>query len=120
MVWNQGAQKKSENNEKVLKPVQELLGESLSCIVLLLCSPECVSMLLMDRSMLVGWSVPIQNGGPRRSSFPHDGWVWLGTVGGAMTLLIACMFHGVMLWIEATASLSPETYSVLSRLPRFP
>lgn len=29
-----------------------------------------------------------------------------------MTLLIACMFHGVMLWIEATAPLTPETYSV--------
>ena len=26
-----------------------------------------------------------------------------------MTLLIACMFHGVMLWIETTAPLSPES-----------
>lgn len=64
-----GAEKKSENNEKVLEPVQELLGESLSCIVLLLCSPVSVSMLLMDRSVRVGWSVLSQNGGPRRSSF---------------------------------------------------
>lgn len=63
-------QKKSENNENVLEPVQELLGESLSCIVLLRCSPVSVSVLLMDRSVRVGWSVQSQNGGPRRSSFP--------------------------------------------------
>lgn len=63
-------EKQSENNEKGLEPVQELLEESLSCIVLPLCSPVSVSVLLMDRSVRVGWSVQSQNGGPRRSSFP--------------------------------------------------
>ena len=59
-----------KNNEKGLEPVQELLEESLSCIVLLLCSPVSVSVLLMDRSVRVGWSAQSQNGGPCRSSFP--------------------------------------------------
>lgn len=56
--------------KKVLEPVQELLGESLSCIVLRLCSPVGVSMLLMDCSVRVGWSEWSQNGGQSRSSFP--------------------------------------------------
>lgn len=59
----------NENKEKELELVQELLGESLSCIVLPLCSPVSVSMLLMDRSVRVGWSAQSQNGGPRGSSF---------------------------------------------------
>lgn len=62
-------EKQNENNEKGLESVQELLEESLSYIVLLLCSPVSVSVLLMDRSVRVGWSVQSQNGGPRRSSF---------------------------------------------------
>lgn len=65
-----GGKKKNENNEKVLALVQELLGESLSCIILQLCSPVSVSVLLMDRSVRVGWPVQSQNGDLSRSSFP--------------------------------------------------
>lgn len=36
-----------------------------------------------------------------------------------MTLLIACMFHGVMLKTEATDPLLLNTSSVHSRLPLF-
>lgn len=66
---NKRGGKKERNNEKLLEPVQELLEERLSCIVLPLRSPVSVRMLLMDRSVRVGWSVLSQNGGPRRSSF---------------------------------------------------
>lgn len=69
-------------------------------------------------TVLCGWvgQCCSQNGGPRRSSFPvMDGFGW--KLGGAMTLLIACMFHGVMPWIVATAPLSPEpTVSTLGFL----
>lgn len=65
-------------------------GESLSWIVLLLCRPVSVRMLLMDRSVRVGWFARSQNGGPEQIRFPCDGWAWLETRGWSSDL-VDCM-----------------------------
>lgn len=49
--------RKKKNIEKVLEPVQELLGDAYHGSYFCSCSPVSVSMLLMDCSVRVGWSV---------------------------------------------------------------
>ena len=55
---------------KGLKSVQESLGESLSCIALLLRRLVSVSVLLMDRSVRVGWSALKPEWRPPQIQFP--------------------------------------------------